>query len=135
MRIDRRGGIGFMEAAVAVMAVTVVLALYLGAFALDVHRDNSRDIAFDEGIAASVAVVDGELVADVDDELLAFMERNGCRGITLRCWIPGGIATDTVLSRSIGQTDGDASGCRFIGNVGSDDGRILTAVFEMGAFR
>ncbi len=135
MRINRRGGIGFTEAIVAVMVVTVVIGLYLGAFAHSMHGGDGRDPDFDEDIAAAFSVAGGVLTADADEALTELMERHGYRGITLRCRIPGGIAGDDVLALSVGQTDGEVSGCRFLHPVAADDGRVLAAVFEAGVYR
>ncbi|MDR3206020.1 MAG: hypothetical protein LBT41_02840 [Candidatus Methanoplasma sp.] len=123
----RKGGLGFPEAMMAAMAVILVLTAYIGFFAAE--RGVEAEPEFDRGLAAGVTIEDGELSGDLDNDLAAFMERHGYRGVMLRCRAPGGMASG-ILEFGAGSMEGIIFGERFLKAVESDDGRTVTVLFE-----
>lgn len=70
MRMDRKGDIGFMEAMAAAMAVTIILAAFIGVVALRAYETeiDSRDLDV-EAIAKCVTVSKGVIQGDLQDDL------------------------------------------------------------------
>lgn len=131
MRLNRRGDIGFPEAMMAVMIVTVVLMAYLGVFAAGAADRTDAAPEFDRRITAGARIASGELILDAEDRMAGFIEKNGCRGLTVRCSIPGNSWVETAEFFS-GTLDGRISGEKYTQSIKSDEGRIFTAVFEVG---
>lgn len=131
MKLDRRGDIGFPEAMMAVMIVTIVLTAYLAAFATGVVVTEKDAPDFDRHITCDAHIKGDKIILDVEDGMERFLARENCNGLTLRCSIPGHPSI-SMLDTSAGTTDGKVSGERYTQTIRSDDGRVYSAVFEVG---
>jgi hypothetical protein len=130
MKMNVKGDLGFPEAIMAVMVVTLVLTAYIGLFALDNSRSDTPAPDSDRNLVDGIKIVDGTVSGDIVPELTAFIEKNGYRGMIVRCTVPGGIAEGGV-EFTVGEMDGPVTGERFIRSVLSDDGRLIPIVFEV----
>lgn len=86
MRMDRKGDIGFMEAMVAAMTVTIILAAFMGVVALKVSETeiDSRDLDI-EAIARCVTVSKGMIQGDIQDELERQLIKAHINGASIKC--------------------------------------------------
>jgi hypothetical protein len=130
MRFDKKADIGFPEAIMAVMMVTIVLTVYLGAFVINSQTDNKDHTEFDQDIVSEITIVENVLIGDINEKLYIFMEKNELLGVTVRCWAPGNIV-ECDLSFTIGVMDGNVEGKRFIKTIPTDDGRMIPVIFEV----
>ncbi len=133
MDIGRRGDMGFAEAIIAFMAVTVVLSAYLG---LAVHVQPSvSDPA--SGLSEEMftgTVSDGVFIPSYTDSLGDFLDASGCRGISVSVTVPGGFC-DGIPPVTVGSMDGPTSARTFSGTVSDDKGRTFPAFFEVTVCR
>jgi hypothetical protein len=129
MKYNRKGDIGFPEAMMAVMIVSVILTAYLGAFVLNTHNQ-SEDVEFDENLIDGLTITEGKISGDPSHKLTVFMEKHGYRGVMIRCTIPDGII-DSGMEITVGTMDGNIENHRFIKNIKSDDSRVIAAIFEV----
>lgn len=130
MKFDKRADIGFPEAIMAVMMVTIVLTLYLGAFVINSQTDNKNYTEFDRDIVSDITIVENVVTGDINEKLYKFMEKNELLGITVRCWTPGDIV-ECDISFTVGTMDENIEGTRFIKTIPTDDGRMIPVVFEV----
>jgi hypothetical protein len=131
MRFDKKGELGFPEAIMAAMIVTIVLTMYMGLFVLNAADDNEGpDVNVDHRIFNEMTLENGEITGDIETPLISEMERHGFRGISFLCEIPGefGFESKRVI---VGNMDGKISSERFLLTLGSSDGRMLPAVVEV----
>lgn len=131
MRLNKKGELGFPEAIMAAMIVTLVLSLYMGLLVLNTADENSEpDVRIDHRIFGSLVLDGGEIAGDIEMRLTSEMERHGLRGISFICEVPGelGFAGRHIL---VGNMDGNIGSERFIHMLKATDGRILPAVMEV----
>lgn len=130
MKMNRKGDIGFPEAIMASMVVTLVLTAFIGMIAMDMV--NSEETVPEERmeLAEYISVVEGVAVGDLTEPMTETMERNDYRGITVRCSMPGTLV-ECNLEFTVGQMDGDLFSDRYLDIVNTDDGRVLCIVFEV----
>ena len=131
MKLNRKGEIGFPEAIMAAMIVTLVLTMYLGLFAFNAAEDSGGpEVHIDHRIFGDLTLENGEIAGDIEMRLVSEMERHSLRGISVTCEVPGGLgyADRNIV---IGDMDGLISGERFVYLLGASDGRIVPAVIEV----
>ncbi|MCL2509811.1 MAG: hypothetical protein FWF07_01880 [Methanomassiliicoccaceae archaeon] len=131
MKLNRKGEIGFPEAIMAAMIVTLVLTMYLGLFAFNAAEDSGGpEVHIDHRIFKDLTLENGEIAGDIELRLAEEMERHGFRGVSVICEIPGdlGFPDRNIV---IGNMDGLISGERFVFLLGASDGRIVPAVIEV----
>jgi len=131
MRFDRKGELGFPEAIMAAMVVTLVLTLYMGLFALNTaDNGGGPDVHVDHRIFNDLFLEDGKIAGDVELHLISEMERHGFRGISFVCEVPGELGFEDRHT-VIGSMDGNISSERFVFLLGSADNRVIPAVIEV----
>jgi hypothetical protein len=130
MKMNRKGDLGFPEAIMAVMVVTLVLTVYIGLFALDSSRTDATDVDMDRELVDGIIIEDGKVCGDITPELTAFVEKNGYRGILVRCIVPGNIV-EGGLEFTVGDMDGTMIGEKFLRTIPSGDGRHIPVIFEV----
>ena len=129
MRSDRRGDMGFLEAMTMVMVVSIVLMIYLGAAVALIHiHDDPLDAL--EGGALHAKVESGQVVADNSGYMETYVSSAGASGMRVVTTVPGGFAS-VPLVESIGVADGDRFTRMFTSLIPADNGRTVTAVFEV----
>ena len=112
MRSDRRGDMGFMEAMVAFMAVTVMLTAFMG-------------------VLATTTVVTADPTESLDPgEFTGTIESDGFRGAAVTVTVPGGFCPD-IETFTVGDMDGMLYSRSIPGLVTDDSGRVLPAVYEV----
>jgi len=131
MRFDKRGDMGFPEAIMAAMIVTLSLTLYLGLFALtSINEDSDPAVRVDHRIFSGLSLEDGEIVGDIEIRLISEAERHGFKGITVICEVPGELGfKDRRIS--VGSMEGNINSERFVFQMMSCDGRAIPAVIEV----
>ncbi|MCL2032596.1 MAG: hypothetical protein FWG96_04955 [Methanomassiliicoccaceae archaeon] len=131
MRFNKRGELGFPEAMMAVMIVTLSLTAYLGLFALNAaNNESGAAVHVDHRIFDNLVLNNGEVAGDIEMQLVSEAERHGYRGISVICEVPGGLGFKGMSVR-IGDMDGMISSERFLFQLRSADGRIVPAVIEV----
>ncbi|MCL2148937.1 MAG: hypothetical protein FWH47_06335 [Methanomassiliicoccaceae archaeon] len=131
MRFNKRGELGFPEAIMAVMIVTLSLSAYLGLFALNAaNSGGGPDVHIDHRIFDTLVVSRGEVTGDIEMMLVSEAERHGYRGVSVICEVPGGLGVKGMSVR-IGDMDGSIGSERFLCQLRSADGRALPAVIEV----
>jgi len=131
MKLNGKGVIGFPEAIMAAMIVTLVLTLYLGLFAFNAVEDSGGpEVHIDHRVFGDLTLENGEIVGDIEIRLITEMERHGLRGVSVICEIPGelGFPDRNIV---VGDMNGMISGERFVYMLGASDGRIVPAVIEV----
>ncbi len=133
MDMGRRGDMGFAEAIVAFMAVTVVLSAYIG---LAVHIQPAATDPAEEldGKIFTGTVSEGKFVPDYLDDLPAILDSGKYRGISVSVSIAGGFC-ENPPPVTVGSMDGDASSMTFSSMVSDDKGRTFPAFFEVTVCR
>ncbi|MDR3074506.1 MAG: hypothetical protein LBU30_00510, partial [Candidatus Methanoplasma sp.] len=90
MRFNKNGSLGFPEAMIAAMIVTLSLTLYMGLVVMDMAGDREEpEILTDRGVFRDLTIIDGEIGGDIESILVSEMERHGYRGIYFSCEMPG----------------------------------------------
>jgi len=131
MRFNKRGELGFPEAIMAAMIVTLVLTLYMGLLVLNTAEDDrGTDLTVDHRIFSNLALENGKIVGDIEKDLTSKMERHGFRGISFTCEIPGDMGF-SYRRAVVGNMDGNISSERFVFLLDSADGRTIPAVIEV----
>jgi hypothetical protein len=131
MRLNKRGDLGFPEAIMAAMIVTLALTMYIGYFALNtVGNESGPEVRVDHRIFENLSLRDGEVVGDIEIQLISEAERHGYRGISFTCEVPGGLGIKGK-SLCIGNMDGKIDSERFLLQLKSSDGRVVPAVIEV----
>lgn len=129
MDIGRGGDMGFMEAAVAAMAVTIVLCSFLGVLTtVSTDPGNPTDSLDPEGFTGSVE--SGEFVPGFEGYVTGFVDSRGLRGATVDVVIPGGFC-EPPETFTVGDMGGALFSRSIPGTVTDDLGRTLPAVFEV----
>ena len=131
MKLNRKGSIGFPEAIMAAMIVTLSLTLYMGMLALSAAEENSGPgVHVDHRIFGGLTLEDGEFAGDIEIRLVSEMERHGYRGISVICAVPGELDFEDRHIR-VGVMDGRIESERFLMGMTSSDGRVIPAVLEV----
>lgn len=133
MDIGRRGDMGFAEAIIAFMAVTVVLSAYFG-LAVHVQLEVSDPASGLSEEMFTGTVSDGVFVPSYTDYLGDYLDTSGCKGISVTVSIPGGFCGDVPPSTA-GSMDGQTSTRTFSNMVSDDKGRTFLAFFEVTVCR
>ncbi len=133
MDMGRRGDMGFAEAIIAFMAVTVVLSAYLG-LAVQVQPAVSDPADDLDGDMFTGTVSEGKFVPDYLDDLPAVLDSGKYRGISVAVSIAGGFC-EAPPPATFGSMDGDASSVTFSSMVSDDKGRTFPAFFEVTVCR
>lgn len=131
MRFNAKGGLGFPEAIMAAMIVTLVLTLYMGVLVLSAaDEEGGPEVNIDRRIFGCLVLEDGKIAGDVETPMISEMERRGLRGISFTCEVPGelGFETRHVV---VGSMDGSIGSDRFVSLLASADGRTVPAVMEV----
>ena len=131
MIFNRKGELGFPEAIMAAMIVTLVLTMYMGLFALNAADDGGGpDVHINHRIFGDLTLENGEISGDIEMRLVTEMERHGFKGISFMCEVPGelGFADKNLV---VGSMNGNLNSERFIFLLGSADGRTVPAVIEV----
>ena len=127
---DRRGEMGFAEAMLAVMAVTVVLMMYAGTLSAAVHDGGDPLDALDPDMFRC-RVSDGEVLTEFEGYLGGYMSSHGLSGITAYVSVPGFADGRAV---GVGGSDGMIHSRSFSIDVPGDRGRTLVAVVAVTAW-
>lgn len=130
MRLDKKGDLGFPEAILAVMIVTLVLMIYLGAFVIQTGTEDDESPELDDEILSGISIRDNEFTANIDDGLYKFLERNDYKGIKIECWTPGNLI-ESHYSHLLGNMDGKLQEEHYLKTISSDDGRMIPVIFEV----
>ena len=131
MRFNKRGELGFPEAIMAAMIVTLVLTLYMGLLVLNTADDNSGTYTpVDHRMFGNLTLDNGEIAGDVETDLISEMERHSYRGISFTCEVPGDLGFSERRT-IVGNMDGNINSERFIFLLDSTDGRRIPAVMEV----
>lgn len=133
MDIGRRGDMGFAEAIVAFMAVTVVLSAYLG-LAVHVQPEVSDPASGLTEDMFTGTVSEGVFVPSYTDYLGEYLDTSGCKGISVSVSVPGGFC-EAVPPMTAGFMEGQTSTCTFSNMVSDDKGRTFPAFFEVTVCR
>jgi hypothetical protein len=130
MRFNKRGDLGFPEAIMAAMAVTLSLTLYMGVVVLSAAEEEDSFATVDHRIFSDLSLSDGEVAGDIEMRLIAEMERHGYKGITFICEVPGELGFEGKRT-TIGNMEGRISSERFVFLLNSSDGRQIPAMIEV----
>lgn len=131
MRSDRRGDLGFMEAMVAMMVVTMALVMFMGVSSSMVSFHSDPMDMFD-GDSLNAKYADGKVVCDNSGTMDGFLMNSGASGVEVVVRIPG--FCDEPTKESSGTQEGNVCRRTFMSNVDGDGGRTLVAVFEVTAW-
>jgi len=129
MRMNKKGDIGFLEAIMAVMLVTIALSAYLGIFVLNATEDAYEPEKIDRDIVNTLCIEDNRIEGDLIPELERIIEQKGYRGITVRCYVPGDLAITEEFHS--GSMEGHISGERFLKNLYATGNRKIPVIFEV----
>lgn len=129
MRSDRRGDMGFMEAMVAFMAVSVVLTAFMGALATTTVVTADPTGSLDPGEFTGT-IEDGVFVPGFVEYIDGFADTRGCDGVTVSVTVPGGFCEE-VEPYVRGYMDGMLFSRTMSGHVADDAGRVLPAFYEV----
>ena len=131
MKLNRRGSLGFPEAIMAAMIVTLTLTMYIGILVLNTADiDNEPDVTIDHRIFKDLTLDDGKIVGDVEGKLTSEMERHGYRGVMFTCEVPGELGFEG-MHIVIGDMDGNIGSERFPYSLSTTDGRTVPVVMEV----
>lgn len=129
MNADARGDIGFLEAMIAMMAVVTVLTAFLGV------ATHSATIVMDptDGIDPDMmtgSISDGCFNPGFQGYLEDYADSRGLDGIAVTVLIPGGFCEEPAPV-IVGSLDGSLFTRTVTSIVPMDDGRSVTAIFEV----
>jgi len=131
MRMNRKGSLGFPEAIMAAMIVTLTLTMYMGILVLNVSDDhNGPEVNIDHRIFEGLTLVDGEIAGDIEGKLISAMERHGYKGVSVTCEVPGELGFEG-MHLVIGKMDGKIGCERFPLLLSCTDGRTIPVVIEV----
>lgn len=131
MRFDRRGDLGFPEAIMAVMVVSLSLTAYIGVMAITIADDqDDADVRIDKRLFNGFTIEEDRIKGDIEESMIATMERHGYNGITIKCNVPGTQLID-AFSLTVGQMEGDIFSERHLISIKCDDGRTVSAIAEV----
>jgi hypothetical protein len=131
MRLNKRGNLGFPEAIMAAMIVTLSLTMYMGLLALNTADvEEGQSVQVDHRIFEALVLDEGEIVGDIEQPLISEMERHGLRGISLTLEVPGelGFNGRHII---IGNMDGRIDSERFIHLLRTNNGMAVPTVIEV----
>lgn len=128
MDVGRGGDMGFMEATVAAMAVTLVLCSFLVVMTtVSIEPGNPAD-SLDPG-AFGGSVMSDEIIPGFMEYITSFVDSRGLSGATVDVVVPGGFCEPGRFT--VGSMDGPLFSRTIPGTVIDDMGRTLPAVFEV----
>jgi hypothetical protein len=131
MKLNKRGSLGFPEAIMAAMIVTLVLTMYMGMFCLNAAEQNSDpEVNIDHRIFEVLVLEDKKITGDIEHQLRSESERHGYRGISFTCEVPGEFGFEDRHDL-IGDMDGNISSDRFPFSLRSADGRTIPVIIEV----
>ena len=129
MDIGRNGDMGFAEAILAFMAVTVVLTAFLGLVAHGHLSLGDPTGTLDDSIFSG-SVDDGTFVPFYSDKLGDILDTGGFSGICVSVSVPGGVC-EVPPPLSKGDMDGRTYTRTFVSVISDDNGRSYPAFFEV----
>lgn len=129
MDIGRNGDMGFAEAILAFMAVTVVLTAFLGLVAHGHPSLGDPTGTLDES-AFTGSVEDGTFVPSYSDKLGDILDTGGFSGICVSVSVPGGFC-EVPPPLTEGDMDGRTYTRTFASVISDDNGRSFPAFFEV----
>ncbi len=133
MRMDKKGDIGFMEAMVAAMAVSIILAAFIGMVALKIYEADidPRELDID-AITGHIVVSEGMILGDIQDELERQVIKAQINGASIKCTSVPNKDNDPVLKGELFFTAGTFAGQlsteRKLLSIDTDDGYVLINV-------
>ncbi|MDR1405030.1 MAG: hypothetical protein LBJ20_05645 [Candidatus Methanoplasma sp.] len=131
MKFNRKGGLGFTEAIMAAMIVTLSLTAYMGLIAIDLLDDSKEpEMNVDHRIFRGLTLSDGKITGDIESDLVSEMERHGYKGVYFSCEVPGDLGFEKI-SITTGEMKDNVINERFLLNLISSDGRTIPAVVEL----
>lgn len=129
MIADCRGDMGFMEAMVSMIAVSVVIGMYVALVATASAAAYSPLEDFDvDSLDADIS--DGVRVSE--SYLHMYLGSTDIRGLSVAVSIP--FFDEDEGSFSVGDTDGDGFSKRYVRVLDYENGRSVPAVIEVAAF-
>lgn len=130
MNADESGGMEFLESMIAVMAVAVVLAAFLGMSA-SLAADHMSDPT--EGLDPARLggeIRDGAFVPGFEDYISGYVESRGLGGAAVTVTVPGGFCEEPERYVT-GSQDGPRWSASFVSTVPCDGGRTVPVFFEV----
>lgn len=133
MRMDKKGDIGFMEAMVAAMAVSIILAAFIGMVALKACETDIDPGELDiDVIIGHITVSEGMIQGDMQDELERQIIKAHINGASIKCTSTPNKDNDPVLNGELfftaGTLIGQLSTERKLFSIDTDGGSILINV-------
>ena len=133
MRMDKKGDIGFMEAMTGAMAVTIILAAFIGAVALKVCETDIDPRDFDIDAIANFIVISEDMIqGDLQNELEKQVIKAQIKGASIKCTsVPDKNGNPTLngeLFFIAGILDGELSTERKLFSIDTDNGSMLINV-------
>lgn len=126
--MDKKGIGGFMEAMLAMMAVTVTITAFIGVLAYAHAEPQERDI--DTSFLSGLRIEDGRICNLDEDAITSYVLRIDASGITVKVEIVGDALSDS-LRFTYGKETGHTSFKEGTLTLDSDDGRRLLAHYEV----
>ncbi len=133
MRMDKKGDIGFMEAMVGAMAVTIILAAFVGVAVLKVCETDIDPGDLDINIIANCIVVSDNMIqGDLQDELESQVIKACISGASIKCTpVPDKYGKPTLngeLFFNAGTLEGQLSTERKLFSIDTENGSVLINV-------
>lgn len=130
MNADENGGMEFLESMIAVMAVAVVLAAFLGmsaSLAAEHHPDPTEGL---DPARLGGEIQDGVFVPGFEDYVAGYVESRGLGGAIVDVAVPGGFCK--VPERfETGAIGGPRWSASFLSVVEADNGRAVPVFLEV----
>jgi len=131
MKFNNKGSLGFPEAIMAAMIVTLVLTMYMGLFVLNAANEKSDpEVNIDHRVFEGLILEDGKITGDIEQQLISESERHGYKGVSFTCEVPGEFGFE-ARHISVGEMTGKISSERFVMPLRSSDGRTVPTVMEV----
>jgi hypothetical protein len=133
MRMNRKGDIGFMEAMAGAMAVTIILAAFIGAVALKVCETEIDPGDLDvDAIVNCIFVSEDMILGDMQNELERQIIKSQINGASIKCTSVPDKHGDPTLKGELffksGTLNGQLSTERKLFSIDTDKGYVLINV-------
>lgn len=129
MYADTCGDMGFLESMIAMMAVITVLMAFLGVSTHTAVVITDPTDGLDPDMMDG-RIVDGEFVPGFGEYIADYCDSRGLNGISVTVLVPGGYC-EGIPPLTVGEMDGRPFTRTLTSIIPLDDGRSVTAVFEV----
>jgi hypothetical protein len=123
---DDAGGVGFMEAMVAMMVVVTALTVYLSSTGATLMASEDPMVGFDADILG-YDYADGKLDARTEEYIRGFLDGGSASGVVVTVSMPGMDFVERTFS--YGDITAHRASCRCIGLTECASGRWTVTVF------